>query len=143
MRGVEKPFSIPLTDHMSIPDTTEVPIWRSQCGKKFQAAIVALPHRIMKSVSIQPPVLRNALDPTGPTLPVQLDKVEYFWQDERWQYRLSPAVEQPLNDGMQVYLIRIDLPENMSAGAWIGSIELSSNTQNNAGILNYTLTIEP
>ena len=141
--GQSRSGRLPECDSLPVKGATASPQWQSSPGRTFQAAVIALPCRAWQQVTPAAAALTGSDNIR--TYPVQLQKIEYIYSnaDKRFRILSRTAGEQPLNKGMQVYLLTIKLPPEMPPGLYQGSVSCQAAGAPEPATLKYELEITP
>ena len=134
--GMEAAGVMPQTDCIPEERISAAPRWQAQAGSRFEAAIFALPNRIMREINI---TAGKWIDQQGRTtaLRPEICAVEYELVDQNWQSRDVPAVCQSLENGLQIYKLSLNIPAGLPAGTYHGKVTVSAPMFNLTGELSY------
>jgi len=75
-------------------------------------------------------------------LPVVLQKVDYFYQNGKWQQRFTQVNSAAQLEYMQIYLLQIQVPGNYPAGIYHGYISMQPAGAVFPAVLHYQLNVK-
>ncbi|MBE6366653.1 MAG: hypothetical protein E7052_01930 [Lentisphaerae bacterium] len=131
---------LPPNDVQPLTEAVPHPCWTAAPGEDFQAAIIALPCRAQLKVNVQMSLL-NSSNAAAP-LPVVLQKVDYFYQNGKWQQRFTQVNSAAQLEYMQIYLLQIQVPGNYPAGIYHGYISMQPAGAVFPAVLHYQLNVK-
>lgn len=140
--GMEAAGVMPQNDCIPEERISAKPQWQGEAGKKFEAAIFALPQRVMNEVTI---TAEKWIDQAGQTTAIrpELYAMEYELVNQNWESREIPAGTQSMGSGLQIYKITANLPANLPAGTYYGKVTITAPMINLTGQLAYQVKIKP
>ena len=140
--GMEAAGVMPQTDCIPEERTSATPQWRAQAGQKFEAAVFALPNRVMREVNIS---AGYWTDKQGQSIGLrpELYAMEYELVNQNWQSREFPSGNQSMENGLQIYKLSLNIPAGFPAGTYYGKVTISAPMHNLTGQLSYQVVTEP
>jgi hypothetical protein len=140
--GMEAAGVMPQNDCTPEDRISSKPQWQAQAGEKFEAAIYALPQRILNEVTLTAGAWQNQ---QGQSIGLRPDlcAMEYELLNRNWVSREVPANSQSLANGLQIYKLSANIPENLPPGIYHGKVTISAPMINLTGQLAYQVKIKP
>lgn len=139
--GMPRPGLLPECDLLPVTGTPSPVTWQAVSGKKFQTAVIALPCRPWRNVAITLTPIGN--EKQTHQLTAELQKVEYFYEQRQWQYRLRAVTTLPLTSQMQIFLLTVIIPPELPPGSFSGKIIMQVSDLTLPAIFEYQLNIQP
>ncbi len=141
--AVSAPDAIPVTDRMAVGNVTTFPEWTAVAGKVFTGAVLAVPRRPLPEVT---PSVGPLLNADGVQV-LAADRIVLAALDYRyskangWEFTAVPAQMQSLEAGFQVYLLKINLPGDLTPGVYSGTVNIKVPNFDRAVEMYYQLTV--